>query len=36
MHLLTENETVSHIETQDEAMEDTNVVYTTITHPRNF
>ena len=36
MHLLTENATVSDSETQDEAMEDTNVVYTTIRHPRTF
>ena len=36
MHLLTENTTVSHRQTQEKAMEDTYVVYTTITHPRTF
>ena len=36
MHLLTENATVSQSQTQDEAMEDSYVVYTTITHPRTF
>ena len=36
MHLLTENSTVSHSQTQDDSMEDTYVVYTTITHPRTF
>ena len=36
MHLLTENATVSHSQTQEKAMEDTYVVYTTITHPPTF
>ena len=36
MHLSTKNATVSRTLTQDQDMEDTYYVYTTIRHPRTF